>query len=181
MISRFLPYPVPAFLDFEASSLASSSYPIEVAWTQDDGMVNSYLISPAGIEQWTVWSAKAEALHGISRESLLAQGRSPSWVCRRMNEALTGKTVYVEDPSFDGMWLAELFRVSRQQPQFVLANIDELLLPLVCFHGDSLGQGHAKIREMKHAVREQCHRRHRADADVEYLMTLWKLAIEGSL
>jgi hypothetical protein len=35
------------FLDFEASSLARHSYPIEVAWVFEDGASEAHLIRPA--------------------------------------------------------------------------------------------------------------------------------------
>lgn len=180
-MSEPLPYRVPAFLDFEASSLSSSSYPIEVAWSLEDGTVECHLISPAGIEKWTDWSHKAEGLHGISRDQLLAHGKSPSSVCRMMNEQLAGKVVYVEDLSFDGMWLAELFSVSwGQQPKVVLRGLDELLMPVIRPSGQPLAQRQTRICELKDAARRQCGKGHRARADVEYLITLWRLAVEAS-
>ena len=60
------------FLDFEASSLGKNGYPIEVAWVFEDGDSESFLISPIG--RWTGWDAAAEAIHGISREQLAAEG-----------------------------------------------------------------------------------------------------------
>ena len=78
----------PVFLDFEASSLASASYPIEVAWSCGGDSIESHLISPTGVSRWTDWSAKAEALHGLSREQLIAEGKPPVWVAQSMNEQL---------------------------------------------------------------------------------------------
>lgn len=103
---------IPTFLDFEASSLRSTSYPIEVAWNDPTGAIEAHLISPAGIERWTDWSIEAEQLHGISRATLLTGGKPPSWICRRMNHQLAGTVVYSDDPEYDQMWLATLFAVS---------------------------------------------------------------------
>ena len=36
-----------AFVDFEASSLAKDSYPVEVAWVFEDGACEGHLIRPA--------------------------------------------------------------------------------------------------------------------------------------
>ncbi|WP_171905933.1 hypothetical protein [Sphingobium phenoxybenzoativorans] len=52
------------FLDFEASSLAKRSYPIEVGWVFEDGSSAAYLIRPA--PDWTDWDAGAAAIHGIA-------------------------------------------------------------------------------------------------------------------
>jgi hypothetical protein len=96
---------LPSFLDFEASSLASASYTIEVAWSVAHGSIESHLISPKGIDKWRDWSFKSQELHGITREELITHGKPPSWVCRRMNECLVGRVVYTEDPAYDGSTL----------------------------------------------------------------------------
>ncbi|MFZ2994609.1 hypothetical protein [Sphingobium sp.] len=49
--------PMSVSLDFEASSLAKLSQPIEVAWVFEDGICESHLIRPA--QQWTDWHAEA--------------------------------------------------------------------------------------------------------------------------
>src|SRR5256885_12519007 len=104
--------PLPIFIDLEASSLSSTSYPIEIARNAPDGTIEAYLISPAHIPHWTDWSVEAEQLHGITRATLLTDGKPPSWICRRMNHQLAGTVVYSDDPEYDQMWLATLFAVS---------------------------------------------------------------------
>ena len=37
---------MPRFLDIEASSLSNTSYPIEIAWSDGQGNIESYLINP---------------------------------------------------------------------------------------------------------------------------------------
>jgi hypothetical protein len=96
------------FLDFEASSLADRSYPIEVAWVFQDGRSESHLIAPA--PNWTDWDVKAEAVHRISRELLVAEGEAHDQVARRMTEALTGHDLFASAPSWDGKWLSTLLR-----------------------------------------------------------------------
>ena len=61
------------FVDFEASSLRSGSFPIEVAWVNEDGQGESYLIRPA--EGWNPeWSPQSERTHGIALAALLEHG-----------------------------------------------------------------------------------------------------------
>lgn len=98
------------FLDFEASSLSDDSYPIEVGWAFEDGRTESHLICPA--PGWADWSAKAEAIHHITRETLLAQGEAHELVARRMLEALGEHDVYASAPSWDGKWLSVLLRAA---------------------------------------------------------------------
>ena len=97
-----------AFLDFEASSLSRHSYPIEVAWVFEDGQSESHLIRPA--PDWTDWAVAAEAIHGISRATLEAEGKPVAEVGARMIEMLTGHQLFASAPSWDGKWLSVLLR-----------------------------------------------------------------------
>lgn len=171
---------LPAFLDFEASSLTSGSYPIEVAWSLADGSIESYLISPAGIESWTDWSTLSQKVHGIPRDELLALGKSPEWICNRMNRQLFGQIVYTDNPDYDGMWLAEMFSVvSGGSLKFRLGLVDELLFGRVYPHPASRGAAMNKIREMKEEARRRVGGQHRAKLDVQYLIELYRIAKES--
>lgn len=165
---------LPVFLDFEASSLASASYPIEVAWSLPDGIIESHLISPAGIERWNDWSAQAERLHGISRAQLLAEGESPAWVCRRLNERLAGRVVYTDAPEYDRAWLDELFAACwGGAPSFVLASADELLLEMLAPRFSKRADVARELAAIKDEVRRRLPQRHRARWDVDLLVQLW--------
>lgn len=174
--------PLPTFLDFEASSLRSASYPIEVAWNAPDGSIEAHLISPAGIPRWTDWSVEAEKLHGISRALLLRDGKPPAWICRRMNHQLAGTMVYSDDPDYDGAWLAELFAASLcGGPAFTVQSVDDFLMRLV---GPRLGgrvQGLPQMEAMRQAARRQVAGRHRAAWDVQYLVTLYTMAMRQGI
>lgn len=98
------------FLDFEASSLGKHSYPIEVAWVFEDGRTTSYLIKPAA--GWSDWDESAQAIHGIERETLLAEGTSHEVVAEQMLVALSGHALYASAPSWDGKWLSALLRAA---------------------------------------------------------------------
>ena len=166
-----------SFLDFEASSLSGRSYPIEVAWSIPDGSIESYLISPAGIEGWTDWDLAAEKVHGISRQVLAADGKAPYFVCDRMIDQLAGKKIYTDAPRFDGAWLARLFSAcGRAKSGLILYSVDDLLVELICPGLAGRTQGLIKIGILKQEARRQNPRRHRAAWDVEYLVKLWELA-----
>lgn len=97
------------FLDFEASSLSKkNSYPIEVGWVFEDGREMEYLIRPA--PAWVEWDEAAEAVHGISRETLLRDGTPHDVVCDRLVAALNDDQIYASSPSWDGHWLSMLLR-----------------------------------------------------------------------
>lgn len=96
------------FLDFEASSLAKLSYPIEVAWVFEDGRAEAHLIRPA--PSWTDWDDGAEAIHHIARSKLLSEGEPHDVVGRRMVDQLVGHDLLASAPSWDGKWLSALLR-----------------------------------------------------------------------
>ncbi len=98
------------FLDFEASSLAKQSYPIEVAWIFEDGASETHLIRPA--PDWHDWDIRAEAIHHIPREILLCDGTPHDEVARRMVDRLTGHDLAASAPSWDGKWLSALLRAA---------------------------------------------------------------------
>jgi hypothetical protein len=98
------------FPDFEASSLAKRSYPIEVAWVFADGRSESHLILPA--PDWTDWDAEAEAIHGIDRSTLLLDGTPHRVVANRMMEVVAGHDLLASAPSWDGKWLSALLRAA---------------------------------------------------------------------
>jgi DNA polymerase III epsilon subunit-like protein len=103
------------FLDFEASSLAKRSYPIEVAWVFADcdahpAPEETHLIRPA--PDWTDWDPEAEAIHGIAGDTLLRDGEPLEVVAARMVEVLDDHTLVASAPSWDGKWLSALLRTA---------------------------------------------------------------------
>ena len=99
------------FLDFEASSLADKSFPVEVAWVFEDGRSRTSLLRPA--PGWTDWSADAERIHGLSRERLDKDGAAVEAIAREMVETLSGHQLYASAPSWDGKWLSVLLRAAN--------------------------------------------------------------------
>ncbi|RIX99190.1 transcriptional regulator [Aureimonas flava] len=96
------------FLDFEASSLARRSFPVEIAWVFETGEAESHLIRPAA--DWTDWDREAERIHGIDRATLERDGRPPERLARRMLEVLEPHALFASAPSWDGKWLSVLLR-----------------------------------------------------------------------
>jgi len=170
---------MPVFLDFEASSLASGSYPIEVAWGSSEDSIESHLISPAGIVTWTDWSMAAQQLHGLTREQLLSEGQQPIWVARRMNEQLKGQIVYTDNPDYDGFWLEQLFKRSAGlKPAFRLVHVDDLLRSLISSGTADRAHVVRVLRTMKQMARQSVAGQHRAAVDVQYLLKLYALVLD---
>lgn len=164
-----------AFLDFEASSLAKASYPIEVAWVFEDGSGEEHLIRPA--RAWTDWAADAAALHGLTREQLVAEGEPHDRVARRILATLRPHEVYVSAPSWDGKWLSTLFRAAKI-PRHAMR-----FKPTALAHAEAIAQAFGcKPRADEVAATVAAARaaiagepvRHRARADAEQELRLWR-------
>src|SRR5689334_12673109 len=89
-----------AFVDIEASSLGSSSFPTEIGWAfvAESGPVvsGSCLIRPPA--KWTVysnaWSAVSERLTGITREMLDRDGLPPREALDRFLTAVADRDLF---------------------------------------------------------------------------------------
>lgn len=116
---------LPAIIDLEASGFGRGSYPIEVGVALPDGSIHSTLIKPP--ETWVHWSEEAEAIHGISRELLHDEGKTPREVAMFLNNLLMGETLYSDAWSFDSSWLGRLFDEAEIVQRFRLDTITRLL------------------------------------------------------
>lgn len=166
---------LPCFLDFEASSLRDTSYPIEVAWSLPDGSIEASLISPAW--NWSDWDPRAEAVHGIAHETLLRDGASASAVAEKMNRKLTDHICYTDAPEFDRFWLERLFEHSNDDPHFEIRHAEsDLMMSLYPMDRFTRRQALERVNFLKRAAWEACGlRQHRAANDVKYLLELYKL------
>ena len=116
---------IPAIIDLEASGFGRGSYPIEVGIAMPDGSTHALLIKPAA--SWTHWDAKAEAIHGISREHLFEHGKSVREVAIFLNEICAGQTLYSDAWSFDSSWLGNLYNEAEIVQRFRLDTLTRLL------------------------------------------------------
>jgi hypothetical protein len=126
------------FLDFEASSLADRSHPVEVAWVFEEWRAESHLIRPA--PDWTDWDGAAAAIHGIARDTLDRDGTPHDQVAARMVEVLDGHELFASAPSWDGKWLSVLLRAAglprralrlRDTDEALRATATEILAPVL--------------------------------------------------
>ncbi len=172
------------FLDFEASSLRKNGFPIEVGWVFEDGASENHLIRPA--PGWSDWDAGAEAIHGISRATLEAEGTPHDVVAQRMVEHLGPHDLYASALSWDGKWLSLLLR-SAGLPRHALRLRDTedaqfesacAILTPAAAPGEDLTP---RVLTLMAAVREEGQRRpvrHRAVADAEEELRRWRQVVE---
>jgi DNA polymerase III epsilon subunit-like protein len=116
---------LPVIIDIEASGFGRNSYPIEIGLVLENGQTHCFLIKPE--PEWNHWDSEGEALHGITRETLLQHGRPVKEVGNLLNELLIGKTVYSDGWSYDQTWLHTLFESIGLTPLFRIETLTRIL------------------------------------------------------
>jgi len=152
------------FVDFEASSLSSRSYPIEVgcAWITDDHVVRvADLIRPD--PTWPRdWSAESAAVHGIRRREL-AHAEPAVSAARRYGALLTGPTIVSDAPEFDAHWLGRLLELLPEPPIVRLVDFDHLVHVAMSYEAQRAVYDHLAGASSSH----------RAGDDAARLATAW--------
>lgn len=169
---------LPYFLDCEASSLSRVSYPVEIAWSDETGKIESHLINPFLYpKDYTDWNPSSQDIHGLSRNYLSEYGEAPHLVALRLNEALGGKQVYTDAPDCDGFWVRRLFTAVDIPCEVEFLHMEELLRKyLPCEYWMTANTGRVEIYSLKDQARELCGEdAHRAGNDVSYLLSLYQL------
>ncbi len=171
---------LPRFLDIEASSLDSESYPIEIAWSDFDGNIESHLINPYSVRRWTDWDFAAQSIHGISRKQCREEGVHPRWLCDRLSQSIKpGDIIYADGLPFDEWWMDALYAVGSTVgfAQFRILPTDSILLPLLAETEPDTKKCHSLFESLKQEVRQKIGKRHRAAADVQYLIELYRVCV----
>jgi len=182
------------FLDLEASSLLPGAFPLEIGWVEEDGAGESYLIRPA--PEWLAsevgWDAVSAAVHGISRETLAAEGQSPVEVASRAVQVLAapGVIVYSDAPEWDGQWLRLLLDAASRPECVVVQDVREAYAaacrPLLGAVPRREGSARDRLRQHVHALArmtikraqeaeaERSRVRHRALPDAYGIWRVWR-------
>jgi hypothetical protein len=172
---------VPVFYDCEASCI--NGLPIEIGWAFVDmstGRIQSesHLVKP--LARWdiqTVWDPDAEKLHGISLEQLLAHGRPPFEIARRMNEVLAGRELFSDGPADDEHRLRIILDEMGPDATFTIRRLHANVL--ISQLAAKLGWDSASYRVAKTEVARTSPRTHRAEADARHLAALWHIISGG--
>jgi hypothetical protein len=174
---------MPRFLDVEASSLSMDSYPIEIAWSNASGVIESHLINPYVVEEWVDWDFNAQQIHGISRKQCREEGVHPSWLCNRMDQVIKpGEILYADGGAFDENWVDVLYGEGSLlgYAQFRIVHSDTVMLPLLMKIERDEKKRWQLYETLKLEARGIVKERHRASVDVQYLIELWKLCMRVS-
>lgn len=119
--------PLIATIDFEASSLAEESEPIEVGialWARGGPIRtwSSLIHMPADI----FWSEESAALHGIKRSDLL-RAPLPANVAEQLNAHMASSPfAFCDGGVSDERWVRRLYRGASFRPVFRLAPIEAM-------------------------------------------------------
>ena len=152
----------PVFYDFEATGL--DGIPIEIGWAYFDAATETIL------SEASVWDERAQEIHGIELETVLAKGKGPVEVLSRMNAVLNGRELFADSP-FDPAWLRQLFELADLDPSF---HMRVMLSPALC---DRLAVvrniDSSEYAAIKAKVERNSPITHRADADARYWAHLW--------
>lgn len=99
-------------IDFEASSLIDG-FPVSIGIASSDGRMFYAMIKPH--PEWDMgyrWDPNAEAIHGFTREHLVAHGREAAVVVAEI-KSMFGDAAFTSDsPGHDNAWFQELISVS---------------------------------------------------------------------
>jgi hypothetical protein len=169
---------IPRFLDIEASSLGMDSYPIEVAWSDPAGAIESHLISPKYVGWWTDWDYNAQQIHGLSREQCREEGVQPEWLCQRMNASIpAGEILYADGGGFDEGWIDVLYSAGSffEPTPFRVVHSDTLMLGVLENVEPDGKKRWQLFQTLRLKARARVNGQHRAAVDVQYLIELWKL------
>lgn len=110
-------------IDFEASGLHRSSYPIQVGITNGRAVYHS-LIRP--MAHWQFWDDEAEHVHGLEWRVLLEDGIDAPEVAQQLNALLAGQVVYCDAIQWDGFWARVLFSDNGLHQRFKIADVTSL-------------------------------------------------------
>jgi len=160
---------VPAIIDLEASGFGSQSYPIEVGFALSTGRLECTLIRPE--PSWVHWDESAYAVHGITRELLLAFGKPVDQVAHWLNRQLKDTTIYSDAWAHDYAWLAILFDAANTTPSFKLDHLARIMPECESARWNQL---HQEI-ELELGLK-----RHRASNDAVMLQRTWVRLIESN-
>ncbi|SFR96097.1 hypothetical protein [Sphingomonas jatrophae] len=151
-------------IDFEASCLPvhGRSYPIEVGICDERG-ARAWLIRPAPDWAGWDWTAEAEALHGITRERLAAEGLPVARVLGELAAAVHGRRL-VADSYLDARWLDTLAAAAGEPAPARIEHVEAIL--------SRGGHGDAALIEACRIADMAVPRRHAAAADATWLFTL---------
>lgn len=160
------------FLDFEASSLAADSWPIEIGISrvvEGSVVTGSRLIKPHRDWDDAAWSEVSAEIHGLNRALIEAEGADAQMVAKWFKEENNGIAVS-DSPEFEQKWLIRLLETDLPFPKVQLLDFDSYVRMTL--------KEDAAIARVYEALEEQGPPPHRAGPDAERLAKAWLSGLE---
>jgi hypothetical protein len=155
-------------MDIEASGLGTGSWPVEIGWALPFGPKRNGAVLIRPVPEWTHWSSVAEThFHKISRQTLDREGMAPGEALARVEEALYGCEIYVEDPAEDRTWFSRLVAAAGRETALRLHDAHGL------FEAQALRRRH-NLTDIRREVSVRFPHSHRAGADALQLAEIWR-------
>jgi hypothetical protein len=154
-------------IDFEASCLPKHgrSFPIEVGVSDLAGTSRSWLIRPHDRWRDWGWTEEAQAMHGLTRDRLEAEGEPPQDVLTELSVAVRGRQV-VADSDLDIEWLKTLAAAVHRPLSFKIDHVAVLL--------DAWNVSAERAADAMRAADRLTTVRHRAGPDARWLALVLK-------
>ncbi|TNC45138.1 hypothetical protein FHG66_20305 [Rubellimicrobium rubrum] len=116
-------------LDFKTYSIRHEGWPIEIGIARIVGNgadAESRLIRPHPNLDPSLWSCQSEAIHGLSRDLVEAEGIDPAGL-NACFAVLNDSIVVSDAPTFERRWLLRLLRTRSSLPSMRLRDFDSFL------------------------------------------------------
>lgn len=158
-----------AALDFEASSLAQDSWPIEVGFSwMENGDVRTWssLIRPAPDWSLSAWSSRSAAVHSIPHDAL-HDAPTAQEVVGEVFKVLGGKKLLSDAPEFERHWLSRLLQAGGCDRVPTVAD----------YHDVSFARFSGLALDMLYETLERHPAPHRAGPDSARLVRAWRVAM----
>lgn len=161
------------FIDFEASSLSSRSWPIEIGLAWLDSMKvcsDSRLILPRPSWDLSDWEPAAQEVHNISLDEVRASGHDADEVVAWLHQTAGDAELLSDAPEFDQHWLDQLLGANGPQ----IRDFEWVAWDAFSDHGTISPGRFSRVSKTK-ASRTSTHR---AASDAEDLAYAWRAALK---
>jgi len=165
------------FVDLEASSAASDSWPTEIGWAFPNGLSGSCLIKPQkewiGCDpfdtqaDWVGWSIEAEKLTCISKDMLMNEGLEPCKAADVFLKAVKDAKLYTDAPEFDLRWLQILLDAAQINNVIEFHHFEDIYANAV------QQENHPNLSEAIYLAEQNCPKTHRAEQDAKHLAFIY--------
>lgn len=112
-------------IDFEASSLAHNSYPIQVAVCNANDSYSAYLRPQ---DNWTDWNQSSQDIHNIPRQLLFDVGKPVQQVAEELDAFIGKEIAYCDGGIYDIHWANTLYEAAGMTKSWYYGDVVQYAL-----------------------------------------------------